>query len=421
MKNKKIGVFGLWHLGCVYATSLAKLGYEVEASDFDNRIVSDLLQGRPPVFEPEMKELIEARSGDNLNFVEASRILKDKDYVFVTHDLPVSDLDKVSTKLIDKTVKLIEKFGEEKTVFVVSSQIPLGTCRQVAKIAKKLIYFPENVRLGKAYESFLSPERIILGSDQQILMEKFEKDFKVFDCPFIKMSWESAEMVKHALNSYLATCVSYSSELSDLCELLGANMLDVVGALKSDRRVSPFAPINPGMGFAGGTLGRDIQSLKSLGVRNKYKTKLFNAVYTVNSERLDWLLKKIKSKIGKIDGKRIGILGLTYKPGTNTLRRSMSLGLAEKLAREKVVVCAFDPVIKEAINQFEYISIKKNYDDFFDKLDAVVLMTEWPEFREIDIQRMGKLMRNRIVFDTKNFLDKKRYEEDNYLCFGTGV
>jgi UDPglucose 6-dehydrogenase len=235
------------------------------------------------------------------------------------------------------------------------------------------------------------------------------------------MSWESAEMVKHALNAYLATCVSYSSEISDLCELLGANMMDVVSALKSDRRVSPFAPINPGMGFAGATLGRDIKNLKYLGLEKNYKTKLFNIVYKVNQERLDWLIKKIVKNAGKLKGLNIGILGLTYKPGTNTLRRSMSLELADKLHRAGAIVRAFDPVIKENIETHKFINIVSNETDFFKDLEAAVLMTEWPEFKEVKVERAGKMMKKKIIFDTKNFLDKNDYLENMFLYIGTGI
>jgi UDPglucose 6-dehydrogenase len=416
----KIGIFGLWHLGCVYATSLAKLGFEVEASDFDKNILTNLSKGKAPIFEPEMDETIVKFLGKNLNFVDTKKVFKDKDYVFITHDLQVDENDIVCTKLIDQTIELIKKYGESETIFVISSQIPCGTCRRMSKVCKNIIYFPENVRLGKAYETFLKPDRIVLGSDKMELMNIFEKDFGIFGCQFMKMSWESAEMVKHALNSYLATCVSFSSEISDLCELLGANMSDVVAALKTDKRVSPFAPINPGMGFAGATLGRDIKTLKYLGQKRKYKTKLFNVVYQVNSERVGWLVSKIKNKLGSLKGKNVGILGLTYKPGTNTLRRSMSLALTDLLNKEGCKIVAIDPVINEEIDNYGYIKIANNYEIFFDGLDAVVLMTEWPEFKGIDLNMVAKQMKQKFIFDTKNFLNKKEWEDKGFLFVGTG-
>lgn len=431
MKNEQkkisVGVIGLWHLGCVYASGLAKLGYKVEGFDPNKNIIENLKEGKAPVFEPELDKVIKENLGKNLFFTNNLKtFFKDKNYIFITYDLPVDEKDRVSTKLIDQTAKLISKFNGQNNVFVVSSQVPLGTCRRLMKTINnngktaKIIYFPENIRLGKAFESFLTPDRIILGSDSNELMGQFVNDFQFFKCQFIKMSLESAEMVKHALNSYLATCVSFSSEISDLCEILGANMNDVVGALKTDRRVSPFAPINPGLGFAGATLGRDIQSLKKLGKKNNYKAKLFQAVYQVNQERLKWLIKKIKAVKPELKDVNIGILGLTYKPGTNTLRRSMSLELVNLLKKERCSLRAFDPVVKKPIKGFNFLLITQNYDEFFKDLQIVVLMTEWPEFKEMPILEKSGLMREKIFFDTKNFLNGNMLASNNFIYKGMG-
>ena len=235
------------------------------------------------------------------------------------------------------------------------------------------------------------------------------------------MGLESAEMVKHALNAYLATCISYSSELSDICERVGGDMNDVVRALKSDKRVSPNAPLNPGLGFAGGTLGRDIQSLSKIAKDLNYNAYLFPAVYKVNSNRLAEVLSKIQKLSPTIKNKKIGILGLTYKPGTNTLRRSSSLGLIKLLNKEGAKIKAFDPEIKDQIKGMEYVTIAANYSEFFDKLDMVILMTEWPEFQYIDFEQHGKLMKKKVVIDTKNFYNKSSFEELGFTYKGVGL
>lgn len=425
--NLKIGVVGLWHIGCIYASGLAKLGYKVEGFDPDKEIIKNLREGKAPVFEPELDKVIGENLGKNLFFTDNLKVFfKDKNYIFVTYDLPVDEKDRVSTKLIDQTIKLIHEFNGQNNTFVVSSQAPLGTCRRLMKKISsngdtaRVIYLPENIRLGEAFETFLTPDRIILGSDSVKLMDGFIRDFPIFKCPFIKMGLESAEMVKHALNSYLATCVSYSSEISDLCEILGANMKDVVGALKTDRRVSPYAPINPGLGFAGATLGRDIQSLKGLGKKKNYETKLFKAVYQVNQERLQWLIKKIKVVRPDLREVQIGILGLTYKPGTNTLRRSMSLELVNLLRKEGCKLRAFDPVVKEPIRGFDFLTVTQNYNEFFKGLQIMVLMTEWPEFKDMPIVEKSGLMKEKILFDTKNFLDGSILRSNNFIYKGTG-
>lgn len=427
--NTKIGVIGLWHLGSVYSAGLSTLGFDVTGFDFDKNVVENLQKNIPPLFEPQLEETIVKHNKKNLFFTSNfDELVNGKDYIFITFDLPVNDKDQVDVSLVDKTYVELSKYDLKKTIVVISSQVPLGTCRKLVELFVKkkkqiggVICFPENLRLGKAFESFLKPDRIIVGADCEKTAKKFVNDFEVLKCQKIEMSLESAEMVKHALNSYLATCVSFSSEISDICELYGANMNAVVSALKTDRRVSPYAPINPGLGFAGGTLGRDIQSLKRLSKEKGYKPKLLSSVYEVNSDRLESVLKKIKRFHKNISRKKIGILGLTYKPGTNTLRRSMSLSLAEVLHREKAYLIAYDPVITETIQKYEYITISKKLNEFFKDLDLVVLMTEWPEFKGIQFKKFGNTMKRKIIIDTKNFFDKKELEKLGFEYKGVGI
>jgi|SRR3989344_7725215 len=422
-----ITILGLWHLGCVYAACLAKLGFSVLGYDESNIVINNLKKGIPPILEPELAETIKKHLRKNLFFSSSlNEAFNDKDYIFITYDLPVDNCDRVQIGIIDRTFSNISKHISPNTTVVISSQIPLGTSRKLVNLLKKnikapkVIYFPENLRLGNAFRTFLQPDRIILGSDNKQALEQFKRDFK-FNCQFITMSLESAEMSKHALNTYLATCISFSSELSDLSEKTRVNMTDVVKALKTDKRIGPFAPINPGLGFAGGTLGRDIQSLRKIAKGKKYKTKLLNAVYAVNSDRLSHLYSKIYSIYQNLKGKQIGILGLTYTSETDTLRRSMSLELASLLKNKGCQIKAIDPAIKKQIPSFSYIKVCLSQDSFFKNLDLVILMTNWPQFQEIDISRMSQLMNKKIIIDTKNFLDSKNYIKNNFTYLGVGV
>lgn len=426
--KSKIGIFGLWHLGCVYAASLASKGYQVTGFDFDKKVVNNLKKNIPPIFEPDLEKNLKKFNNKTLYFTSNIKgFFQDKDYIFITHDIPVNDNDQVQLEEINKTFFEISKYLHTQTTIVISSQVPVGTSRRLVNLLKKrinspkVIYFPENLRLGNAFNSFLKPDRIVLGSDNSELMQDFQRDFSFLNCSFITMSLESAEMVKHALNVYLATCISFSSELSDLSEKAGANMMDVVNALKSDKRVSQFAPINPGLGFSGGTLGRDIQTLRSLSRRFNYKPKLLDAVYKVNQDRIPMLISKIKSIYHPLKGKRIGILGLTYKPNTDTLRRSMSLELINKLKNSGCKIRVFDPVIKNPVKECLFVEISKNVKTFFQNLDLVVLMTEWSEFAKITPE-IASIMRSKNIIDTKNFLDKQKFESSgfNILRIGEG-
>jgi len=428
MSNPKphLGILGLWHLGSVYSASFAKLGYKVTGYDPDRDVIRNLNKSIPPIFEPGLTEEIRNHLQKNLTFSHNPQdTIANKQYIFVALDSPVDENDEVDTSPIDKLFKLIVRFRSPKTTIVISSQVPIGTCRKYQTEIKtwqdtKIIYFPENIRLGEAFKTFLHPDRIILGSDDKAAIAQFKKDFPSFVCPILEMGLESAEMAKHTMNSFLAVNISFAGEISDLCELTGANYLDVVKALKTDSRVGENAPLKAGIGFAGGTIGRDVKILKKIAKTHRYSPKLLNACYQVNQERIDKLFSKIKTIYPKISGKRIGLLGLTYKPGTNTLRRSRSLELAKLLYAEKAEVKAHDPAITKTVSGFRFIKIANNLIDFFNDLDLAILLTPWPQFKDISNKDLNS-MKQKVIIDTANLLDIGRIAAPQTKYYGTGV
>ncbi|MDO8659054.1 MAG: nucleotide sugar dehydrogenase [Candidatus Parcubacteria bacterium] len=424
MKKKidiSIGILGLWHLGLVYSVSLAKSGYNVLGFDQNIENIAKLNRGDLPIYEPNLTKYCKKYLHKNLRFSSnAEEVIKGKDYIFITLDVPVDKFDDINLDSIVTLFDLVIKYVSKKTTIVVSSQVPVGTTRLLQKKlpGSKIIYFPENLKLGTAISDFLKPSSIVLGSDDKKATKQFLKDFSIFRCKVLEMSLGSAEMVKHALNSFLALNISFASEISDLCELLKADATEVFLGLKSDPRVSPTAPISPGMGFAGGTLGRDIKILTSLANNAAYKAKLLNAIYEVNQDRLGYLLGKIKKIYPRLYGKKIGILGLTYKPNTNTLRRSRSIELANLLVNEKAEIRGFDPAIKDQAS--DSLRIVNSDRELLRDLDLLILMTEWPQFRNIDPKTASSLMAKKIIIDTRNFLDRQRYEVNGFIYFGRG-
>ncbi len=422
-----VGILGLWHLGLVYAVSLAKSGYRVTGFDADKKTIESLKNNRPTITEPGLEENIKKFAGDLLFFSnDPSEAIRNKKYIFICLDIPVDSHDRVNLKPFIKLFNLALQYSSPHSTIVISSQIPVGTSQQLRNQLRakdqtlELIYFPENLRLGKGLETFLHPQRIVLGTSNEKTAIQFRQDFPFFNCPVFSMSLESAEMVKHALNSYLALNISFASEIGDLCEITGANIKDVISALKSDARISPQAPINPGLGFAGGTLGRDIASLVKIGNKYHYQPLLLKAAYKVNKNRLTYLLHKIKNILPDLRNKQIGILGLTYKPGTNTLRRSISLDLVKHLHKQQSVIRAYDPSIKTALSAYPYLTICQSFNDFFQNLDLTILMTDWPEFRKINLQEMKSLMKNENIIDTKNFLDYKKFTSLGFKYYPIG-
>lgn len=431
MKNKdpkpSIGIIGLWHLGLVYAVSLAKLGYKIIGSDLDSKTVTNLKIGKPPLFEPKLAEELKKHLNKNLFFsAKPEEAIKNMDFIFICMDIPINKKGQSDQSLLYRLFDLVLNYCSPKTNVILSSQVAVGTSRQFLSRLKlrspttDLIYFPENLRLGRGIDTFLHPDRIVLGSGSGLISKRLINFFQKFNCPIIKMSLESAEMVKHALNSYLALNISFSSEIGDLCEITNANFTDVITALKTDKRISPYSPINPGLGFSGGTLERDLQSLITLSNKYDYDPLLLKAVLKVNQNRLNTLMNKINKIFPNLEKKKIGLLGLTYKPGTNTLRSSQSLKLAQLLFEKKVYIKAFDPSIRQAIKTHPYIDIATSADTFFKDLDLAILMTDWPEFRQINLKKISSLMNKKIIFDTKNFLDGIKYSSSGFTYYKMG-
>lgn len=425
----RIGILGLTHLGLTYSAGLADCGFTVTGFDFDKKSLDHIRNGKPDVFEPGVNELLKKHLGKNL-FLTSSyrRILKENDYLFITYDLYLNNSGNLDLEKIEKFLKIIPGDVLSRTIIVISSQVPLGTSRKYFQFLKsatgiepKIIYFPENLKIGKALDSFRNPERIIIGITDHKIGNRFKSDFSIFKCPVVSMDLESAEMTKHALNAYLATCISFSSELSDLCNLTGANMNDVIRAVKTDRRVGELTPINPGLGYSGPTLSRDLRSLIDISEGKKYPAVLFRAVEEVNRTRLSILLIKIKKLLPGLKGKNIGILGLTYKADSNIIKQSMSLALSLILYRERANVSAFDPLIGKSLPGYPFLRVNSDLNKFFGNLDLIILMTAWPEFRNLSPAKISSSVKTKNIIDTRNFLDQDKWRRSGFTYQGIGI
>ncbi len=429
--KNKICVIGLWHLGCVVLSCLADAGYKVYGVDFDKKNVNNLKKGKPPLYEPGLEELlIKNIKNKKINFTNSfKQALDAADIVFLAYDTPIDEKDKLDLSIVFKACDKIAKFAPPKFILVIMSQIPVGTSRIIKKfILRKnktllfeTVYHVENIKLGQALKRFMEPDAMIIGLDNEDIKQEMEKIYSFIKSPKIFMDLNSAEMTKHAINAYLANSVSFINEIADLCEATGANVKEVAKGMKGDKRISQYLSLNPGLGFAGGTFGRDLKILKKIGEQKKVKTQMINSIIEVNQNQNKKIIKKIKNIFGSISGLNITILGLTYKPGTSTLRRSAALEIARRLLLYNVKIKAFDPMVSVLPKEIDGIKIFNSPYDAAKNSDIILLITEWPEFQNLDFSRIKELMKTPIIIDCKNFLDPKVFKGINFCYYGIGI
>ena len=419
-----VGIWGLWHLGSVVAAGMAALGHDVYATDLAEEAVGLLASGVAPIREPDLDELIAQQlAAGTLHPVTASDPRLGRcEFSVIAADVEVLDDDTPSLESVEAIARQMGSVLQAPTVLILMSQVPVGTCHRLAGSigdaagqAVPVACMPENLRLGSALAVFFRPNRLVIGSDDPGTADRVGALFRAIECPKLQMSVRSAEMSKHAVNAYLATCISLMSQLSDMCEAVGADAWDVAAALKADGRVSPRAPILPGLGFAGGTLGRDLQSLRHLGREAGVPADLFDAVWSVNRRRLEATVDRVRALAGNLAGAKVALLGLTYKPGTSTLRRSQSVELGRALAVAGANVLAHDPSVTPGLAPEVGFEVVGDPYEAATGADIMVLMTAWPEYRDLSAQSLASVMRRRIVFDPSGFLDPMGLKEAGFV------
>jgi UDPglucose 6-dehydrogenase len=431
MIDQRVCVIGIWHLGCVTSACLAELGYSVVGIDKDKKRVTDLNKGIPPLFEPGLSEmLISNLERKNLVYTtDLKQALGGVGYVIIALDIAVDEQDDVDLSEILSLSTEIGRYLEDDVTIIVQSQVPVGTCDKIKALISQInprlrfdiAYVPENLRLGQAIDSFINSSRIVIGADNESTLDKVEQLFTPVKALKLRMNLRSAEMTKHALNALLGMSISFGNEIANLCDELGADALKVVSALRLDERVGSKLPILPGLGFSGATLARDLKVLQKIGDELNYETYIVDAVLQVNTKQNQLVLRKLEKLFGTINGLQIGILGLTYKPGTSTLRRSASLEIIKELVAKGAKVKAYDPKAdKEELASHKEFELCQDAYAVARISDVLVLVTEWPEFKSLDFDRIKSLMKQPVLIDVKNALDSDQLIRKGFTYLGIG-
>lgn len=426
----KICVVGTWHQASVVSACLADMGHEVCGVGDDADAIAALNQGRPLVHEPELPEIM-ARNlamGRLTYTTDYAQALRGAGFAVIAIDTPVLEDDSSDLTTVFAAAERVGRHASSELILCVSAQVPVGTSERLQAQAQQcstnpiyIAYVPEFLRLGTAVDTFQQADRFVVGCDDPLIWEGVAALYRPLGRPMLLTTLRSAEMIKHACNAFLANSISFINEIADLCEVTGADVAEVSKGMKMDRRIGPHAFLSAGLGFAGGTLGRDILTLQGIGAEHGVATPMMDATLQVNRSRPALVVRQLGRVYQGLSDLLVGVWGLTYKPGTSTLRRAISLEIIQALVEAGVRVQAYDPLADLAeVAELPPFAICESPLQAAQGADALVLITEWAGIRTIDLGRVRQVMRRPVFVDTRNLFQPEEMQEVGFIYFGVG-
>jgi len=429
-----ICVIGTGYVGLVTGAGLAEFGMTLTCVDNDQQKIDALKQGKSPIYEPGLEDLIQKNVKEGrLRFTTrikegvASSLV-----IFIAVGTPSRGDGSADLSAVEEVAKEIADPMDEYKVVVVKSTVPVGTCRKIKALIQNhqtrptpfdIVSNPEFLREGSAIEDFMRPDRVTLGAESEqavAIMKEIYSALYLIETPFVITTLESAEMIKYAANAFLATKVTFINEIANLCEVAGADVYHVAKAMGLDGRIGKKF-LHPGPGYGGSCFPKDTRALLRMAHDRGYAFKILNSVVEVNEDQKQRMVDKIREKVGDLRGKTIGVLGLSFKPNTNDVRESCSMAIIQGLLAEGAQVKAFDPAaMEEARVVLPKLELGSDPYDVAKGSDAIVLVTEWNQFRRLDLERIKRLLNRPIFIDLRNVYEPdhmKRLGFD-YTCVG---
>jgi UDPglucose 6-dehydrogenase len=406
MSNSVIGFAGMTHLGIIYAGATAAKGFRIVGYHDDESLVDALGRGELPVREPGLPELM-TQYRDRMTFSSDPSCLGECDIIYVAADVPTDDDGKSDLKPIQMIIGQVLKAMNPEALLVILCQVPPGFTRLLPRAPARLFYQVETLIFGAAVERALKPERFIVGcADPAIpLPPALAGYLRTFGCPVLPMRYESAELAKIAINVCLVASVSAANTMAEICEHIGADWSEITPALRLDRRIGPYSYIQPGLGISGGNLERDLATVLKLSETHRTEGGVVSAWIANSRHRKNWAFEKLQEMVLRDKpGAAIAVLGLAYKENTHSTRNSPALLLIEQLTSCQVT--AYDPAVSASSVRLS-ISGAASALEAVNGADAVVIMTPWPEFKNIDPATLSNRMHGRTVIDPYRLLDAK--------------
>lgn len=435
----KISVIGTGYVGLVSGACFAETGIDVTCVDINAEKIQQLRDGIIPIYEPGLDQLVQRNIEKNRLFFTTSLkdSIQDADAVFIAVGTPPDEDGSADLKYVLGVAREIGQHIDHYMVVINKSTVPVGTAKKVKaaiqeEIAKRGVEVefdvasnPEFLKEGNAIEDFLKPDRIVVGIDSDAAQKTINRLYKPFllnGHPLIFMDIHSAEMTKYASNAMLATKISFMNDIANLCEIVGADVNMVRKGIGSDTRIGNKF-IYPGIGYGGSCFPKDVQALIKTGKDFQYSLEILKAVETVNNKQKSVLFEKIKKHYnGNLKNKTFALWGLSFKPQTDDMREAPSVVIIESLLKEGASVKAYDPVaMKEAKHKLgDRISYGNDAYDALLDADALLLITEWPEFRIPNFKVIGRLLKDKVIFDGRNIYEPSEMKELGFTYYSIG-
>jgi UDPglucose 6-dehydrogenase len=425
--RERIGVIGAGYVGLVTGVCLASMGYQVTLRDIDAAKVAALNDGQVPIYEPGLEDVMAEHAGRLVYTLSLKRMLDRSDIIFIAVDTPPTYSGDADLSRVMSVIEELERVGADaRHVLVMKSTVPVGTGERVraeldARGLGQVGYCsnPEFLKEGAAVADFLRPDRVVIGAFDPAHGDRVEALYQPLGAPIVRTTVPTAEMVKYASNAFLATKISFINEIANVCEEVGADVAVVAHGMGLDSRIgSSF--LRAGIGFGGSCFPKDVSALKQLAGNSGYHFQLLTSVIEVNELQKRRVIGKLKKHLGTLEGRRVALLGLAFKPETDDMREASSLVLAARLLAEGADVCAFDPIVDISTERLKGVTMSASAEEAVAGADAAVLVTEWASIVAMDWAAVLPTMRSAVVIDGRNALDPLEMTRLGYTFEGIG-
>jgi UDPglucose 6-dehydrogenase len=428
----KICVVGTGYVGLVTGTCFADLGNDVTCLDVDHTRIEKLHHGQMPIYEPGLEQLVEQNvQAGRLHFsTDYPEALAGAEYAFIAVGTPSGNDGEADLQYVRSAAEAIAELVDWPIVVINKSTVPVGTGDWVADVIKQkrngkplefsVVSNPEFLREGSAINDFMMPDRVVLGSLQKEAAQKVAVLYQPLRCTVMITDLRTAEMIKYASNAFLATRISFINEIANICEELGADVTEVARGMGYDKRIGPSF-LDAGLGWGGSCFPKDVKALEHMAVLHGSQPQLLQAVMEINRNQRRRAVMKLRKALGSLQGKTIGVLGISFKPNTDDIRDAPAIEIIHLLQNEGAHVRAYDPqAMENAAKVLKDVELCENPYLVADKADALLLATHWNEFTQLDFNRIHETMRTPVLLDGRNLWDADTLKHMGFKYFGMG-